>query len=132
MEIFPKVYQPKSESVAMIANHATQMESALKEDMTYPRVNLDNHYHTVYNMNPSANLFQELSTHKIRIGGRHQYPIATILFRSYSKHKGMANTSPIIGISHENGQWAMNGPYAGLLEAVARKAKASPTRAPTQ
>ena len=108
------------------------MGSALKDNRSYPRTDLDEYYLTLYNVNLSTDLFQELSTHKIRIGGRHQYPIATILFRSYSKHKGMANTSPIIGISHENGQWAMNGPYAGLLEAVARKAKASPTRAPTQ
>ena len=37
----------------------------------------------------------------------------------------MANTSPITGISHENGQWALHGPYAELLAAVARKAEES-------
>ena len=38
----------------------------------------------------------------------------------------MSNTSPITGIGHKNGQWTMHGSDAGLLKAVARKAKTTP------
>jgi hypothetical protein len=37
VERSPKLYLPELESAAMIANHATQMESARREDRTYPQ-----------------------------------------------------------------------------------------------
>jgi hypothetical protein len=71
---------PESENVAILDKHAKTMKSALKQDRTYPRANLDKHFLPLYNVTARAYLFQEISTHEIRIGGLCQYSIATILF----------------------------------------------------
>ena len=114
------------ESVAIMDKHAKKIGSALKEDRKCPRVDLNNYFLPLYNVTTSSDLFQEIATQEIRIGGLHQYSIATILFCSYFEQQGMTNTLSVTGIRHENGQWAIHGPDPGLMKAVARKAKTIP------
>jgi hypothetical protein len=123
VEESPQFYPPESMSFKMMASHTPRMESTLKEDKAYLQADLGRYYLPITNANPTVDLFQELSTHEVSVGRRRKYSISTVLSCSYFKQGGEATSSPITGISHEDGLWALHGPDRELLAAVAHKAE---------